>query len=591
MTENNLLPPPVIETPEKREILKPIKPKFKFSPIFLIIVLSLFFVGTILAAYYYGISKKQPTVEVPVPVLTEPTPIPSEPVPTVIPTISEDVSDFGKITWLSNPIKVPNPDILNKKNLDLENSNGHSFLTDGSTYKVATFSNGASLLVTFISPVGPSSPYIFRIIQNGNNYYLHESLVINKYIKPELDNIFDKSKIKYISYNTLNLLPPDYVMSLDNKVVFTSGLSSYDQFFPKLKNPEKIASSKYGDFYAAYSESYQNSKQVLERQIYLKLADSTLLSYKTESISSSDNHVPYVNISGQENKDAYESGITVKCGLGDATTIIKSNSSILNDKEEVGNVSNNDQKIYQIKNSSNELVKQIYDNYKIGRDYPSGPPVMSIDQFVKEPNHFLAQDKLGDWVVFVNSKYALQAECGKPVIYLYPEKNTEVTVKVGADITKSEPLYPKDGWTVLAHPSGQLDYQDQVYPNLFWEGTGKGYYPNLTNYGFVVAQKDLISTLNSQLRDLGLNAKESADFMEFWTDKLPKAPYVRLTWLGNAEMNQLAPLSVSPRPDTSIRIFLDFAGLDKPIKLISQKLSAPPRRGFTLVEWGGLLIK
>lgn len=583
MTENNLLPPPVIETPEAREILKPIKPKFKFSPIFLIIVLSLVFVGTILAAYYYGISQKQSVADLPVPVLTEPTSV-----PTTLPTIVENDGDFGEITWLSSPIKVSNPPILNSTTTP--DNSAYTF-ADLGTYEAAKFSKGASLLVTFIYPEGPSSPYIFRIIKKGNNYYLHESLVIDKYIKPELNNIFDKSKIKYISYNTLNLLPPDYINSLDNKLVFTTGLRGYTQFFSELKNPQKIASSKYGDFYAVYSESYQNSKQVLERKIYLKLADSTLLSYKAESISSSDNHVPNVNLSGQENKDAYESGISVGCGLGDASTIIKSNSSILSDKEEVGNAPNNDQKIYQIKNPSNELVKQIYDNYKIGRDYPSGPPVLPIDQFVKEPNHFLAQDKLGDWVVFVNSKYALQAECGKPVIYLYPEKDTEVSVKVGADITKSEPLYPQSGWAVLAHPSGQLEYQGKTYPNLFWEGTGKGFYPNLTDYGFVVAQKDLIYTLKSQLKSLGLNTQESADFMEFWTEKLPVSPYVRLTWLGTTQMNELAPLSVTPRPDTTIRIFLDFSGLDKPINLISQKLSAPPRRGFTLVEWGGLLIK
>lgn len=581
MIENNLLPP-VIETPESREILKPIKPKFKFSPIFLIIVLSLFFVSTILAAYYYGISTKKPVAVLPTSTLSPPTASPTAVID------QSNSGEFGTLTWNSSPKKIANPSVL--QSTTTPDHSAYTF-SDLGTYEVAKFSKGASLLVTFIYPEGPSSPYIFRIIKEGNNYYLHESLVIDKYIKPELDNIFDKSKIKYISYNTLNLLPPDYVNSLDNKLVFTSGLGSYTQFFPELKNPEKIASSKYGDFYAVYSESYQSSKQVLERQIYLKLADSTLLSYKAESISSSDNHVPYVTLSGQENKDSYESGITVKCGLGDASTIIKSNSSILNDKEEVGQINNSDQKIYQIKNPSNELIKQIYDNYKISRDYPSGPPFLSIDQFVNEPNHFLAQDKLGDWVVFVNSKYALQAECGKPVIYLYPQKDTEVSVKVGAEITKSEPLYPQNGWTVLAHPSGQLDYQGQAYPNLFWEGTGKGFYPNPSNYGFVVAQKDLISTLNSQLTLLGLNAEESADFMKFWTDKLPTTPYVRLTWLGTAEMNQLAPLSVTPRPDTTIRIFLDFAGLDKPIKLIPQKLSAPSRRGFTLVEWGGLLIK
>ena len=79
--------------------------------------------------------------------------------------------------------------------------------------------------------------------------------------------------------------------------------------------------------------------------------------------------------------------------------------------------------------------------------------------------------------------------------------------------------------------------------------------------------------------------------MDFWTGKLPATPYVRLTWLGTKEMNQLAPLTVDPSPDTTIRIFLDFAGLDRPVKLTPQKLVSSPRLGFTLVEWGGLLVK
>ena len=54
-------------------------------------------------------------------------------------------------------------------------------------------------------------------------------------------------------------------------------------------------------------------------------------------------------------------------------------------------------------------------------------------------------------------------------------------------------------------------------------------------------------------------------------------------------MDVLAPLIVSPKPDTSIRVFLDFEGLEKPIALPEQKLSAIPRTGFTVIEWGGLL--
>jgi hypothetical protein len=247
--------------------------------------------------------------------------------------------------------------------------------------------------------------------------------------------------------------------------------------------------------------------------------------------------------------------------------------------------------IYQLKDSSNTIVKALYDSYKSGRDYPSAPPVVSFENFVQSKNHFLYQDFLSDWLIFVSQDYSPMAECGKPVIYLYPTKDTVTSVKVAADITKSEPTYPESGWTVLAHPDGQLEYQGITYPNLFWEGTGQGIYPDLKDLGFVVSQSNLIPTIKSHLLKLGLNSQESADFLEFWTDKLPSTPYVRLTWLGTADMNRLAPLDVSPRPDTSIRVFLDFEGLDKPTNLVPQKLTSLPRIGFTLVEWGGLLIK
>ena len=60
---------------------------------------------------------------------------------------------------------------------------------------------------------------------------------------------------------------------------------------------------------------------------------------------------------------------------------------------------------------------------------------------------------------------------GKPVIYLYPEEPTEVTVKVDIDgvFTSTYPAYG-NGWTVTAQPDGTLtDAAGREYYCLFWE--------------------------------------------------------------------------------------------------------------------------
>jgi hypothetical protein len=104
----------------------------------------------------------------------------------------------------------------------------------------------------------------------------------------------------------------------------------------------------------------------------------------------------------------------------------------------------------------------------------------------------------------------------------------------------------------------------------------------------VVKRADAVATITKQLKQQGLNAKETSDFLAYWTPKIPSKPYVRLTWFTTAQMNQLAPLYISPKPQTTIRVFLDMDGYDKPVKLPAQQLTSVARHGFTAVEWGGL---
>lgn len=247
--------------------------------------------------------------------------------------------------------------------------------------------------------------------------------------------------------------------------------------------------------------------------------------------------------------------------------------------------------VYELADSSNPLLTKAYDEFKEYVKTDDSAPYKDItkEEFVKEHGLVIVKDKYGQYLVYVREQLSPAYGCAKPVVYLYPSEAKSVNVQVGADVKVSDPLYPvATGWlNVLAQPNGQLTYQGKQYSSLFWEGPGYGQYPAVTS-GTIVKRSEANSTIRSQLAQQGLNQQEINDFMDYWQDKLPNKPYIRLTWFTTAQLNQLAPLHVTPKPDTVIRVFLDFAGLDAPISLPAQHLSAVPRQGFTVVEWGGL---
>jgi hypothetical protein len=198
---------------------------------------------------------------------------------------------------------------------------------------------------------------------------------------------------------------------------------------------------------------------------------------------------------------------------------------------------------------------------------------------------------MGRMVVFKNRGNFQQGGCAKPVVYLYPEKTTTLSIKVGAKVTKSDPQYESDGWqNVTATPDGNLTYQGQHYDSLFWEGQGNGTYPEKSGEGVVVPRANAVGMMYLQLAQQGFNQKESEDFVAFWSLNLPAGKYIRLTWLSTQDMNQLAPLSISTKPTTLIRTFLEMEGMNTPKSLTAQAFKAPARTGFTVTEWGGLAV-
>ena len=181
----------------------------------------------------------------------------------------------------------------------------------------------------------------------------------------------------------------------------------------------------------------------------------------------------------------------------------------------------------------------------------------------------------------------------KPVIYVYPKEEIELIVKLGRpeNITVSYPKY-KDGWEVIAKPDGTLidkNTNRELY-SLYWEGISDTR-KEMQEEGFVVKGVDTIKFLEEKLEILGLKEKESEEFIIYWLPQMEKNKYNYIRFEKIDEINKEMPLNISKKPDSVIRIMMNFKALDKKVDIKEQKLENPKREGFTVVEWGGTEIK
>ena len=180
-----------------------------------------------------------------------------------------------------------------------------------------------------------------------------------------------------------------------------------------------------------------------------------------------------------------------------------------------------------------------------------------------------------------------QEECSaKPVIYLYPEKQTEVSVSLDYDgtLTATYPAY-EDGWRVTAEPDGTLhDENGNEYSYLFWEGENDADYD--FSKGFCIAGADTADFLRETLSDIGLTPKEYNEFIVYWLPKMQGNPY-NLISFQSERYTDGARLTIDPKPDSELRVFMAWKPLNRAQPIQPQTFPSFERDGFTVVEWGG----
>ncbi len=174
----------------------------------------------------------------------------------------------------------------------------------------------------------------------------------------------------------------------------------------------------------------------------------------------------------------------------------------------------------------------------------------------------------------------------KPVIYLYPEEKTDVSVKLdyNGELTVTYPEYG-DGWSITAMPDGTLyDENGNEFSYLFWEGKSNVQYD--FSKGFCVKGEDTVEFLRWALSTLGLTPREYNEFIVFWLPFMQDNEYNVISFQYDRYTDN-AVLSVTPDPDTVLRVFMAFYASDEYVDIPEQELTTTERKGFTVVEWGG----
>ncbi len=175
----------------------------------------------------------------------------------------------------------------------------------------------------------------------------------------------------------------------------------------------------------------------------------------------------------------------------------------------------------------------------------------------------------------------------KPNIYIYPTKETELTVKInfpnGGSLIESIPAY-KDGWRIRVDSTGLIN---NTYRYLYYECTT----PDLFQHkqGWIVPKDSLTGFFTENLKQSGFSRKEISDFLEYWIPVLHSAEYFAIYPQYKKDILPIVQLDFSIQPDNLLRLFYFIKECDKAFRIDPPpEMTGFSRTGFHVVEWGAI---
>lgn len=174
----------------------------------------------------------------------------------------------------------------------------------------------------------------------------------------------------------------------------------------------------------------------------------------------------------------------------------------------------------------------------------------------------------------------------KPNIYIYADRDLAVQVRLEPSgyITDSLPAYDREqGWRAEVF-NGSLNGRNDY---LFYEARvpDRGFQ---REEGYKIRGNNLRNDLRSLMELHGFNARETADFVEYWEEKLSSREDYVFYPQGTAILENIMPIIVEPEPISISRLwFLIEEDRGQPCNPVAcpEKVVRSP---YAVVEWGGI---
>ncbi|UWX57311.1 hypothetical protein NY406_08855 [Chlorobaculum sp. MV4-Y] len=158
----------------------------------------------------------------------------------------------------------------------------------------------------------------------------------------------------------------------------------------------------------------------------------------------------------------------------------------------------------------------------------------------------------------------------KPALYLYPVRTAKIEVRLSPEgkLIRTIPDY-NNRWRVTVQKDGMID---SGYHYLFYE-VALDKKIELPRHGWSVRYDNLSGWFDTNLREMGLNQAEAEDMKEYWLKNLPESPCYTIKLIEPDVVNKRLGLKIQPKPDSLLRVLLNFTPTENPKK--SRRQSSP----------------